>query len=309
MPGPCNGKKKRRTQGKSQKMVKASKSNPKTDDSSSPSSPSPQEIITPPPGILEPFGYGTAYTAIAEPKYVEEYSYSTPYRIATRLDEATVTGIEDPFEVALKQPYIYDPGNGPRVRNTRMFLSSSFFAQRPAYDDPMCAEFAQEEVLQMLMTVLPEDLALILWYNKSRATSRICPSCQRLYRLGDTLAPLIGDDYDSTPRYLAPQQSKEQRISGLCSPVCFVVASLSHPAAIKSAWGRMTEEIDDVSWELLNTLDPTTQDTPQNDLGAYLSMLLRMTRLHDLGLGQLCVPELDMELSGLERKLARISVS
>jgi hypothetical protein len=56
--------------------------------------------------------------------------------------------------------YIHDPGNGPRVRDTRTFLSS-FFAQPPAMDDPLCAEFAQEEVLQMLMTVLPEETALV----------------------------------------------------------------------------------------------------------------------------------------------------
>jgi hypothetical protein len=56
--------------------------------------------------------------------------------------------------------YIHDPGNGPRVRDTRAFLSS-YFAQPPSLDEPLCAEFAQEEVLQMLMTVLPEETALV----------------------------------------------------------------------------------------------------------------------------------------------------
>src|ERR1700730_4557155 len=56
--------------------------------------------------------------------------------------------------------YIHDPGNGPRVRDTRAFLSS-YFAHPPSLDDPLCAEFAQEEVLQMLMTVLPKDIALV----------------------------------------------------------------------------------------------------------------------------------------------------
>ena len=36
-------------------------------------------------------------------------------------------------EVMLKQPFIYDPGNGPRVRIAKEFISS-FFAQPPAYD-------------------------------------------------------------------------------------------------------------------------------------------------------------------------------
>ena len=36
-------------------------------------------------------------------------------------------------EVMLKQPFIYDPGNGPRVRIAKEFISS-FFAQPPAFD-------------------------------------------------------------------------------------------------------------------------------------------------------------------------------
>ena len=36
-------------------------------------------------------------------------------------------------KVMLKQPFIYDPGNGPRVRIAKEFISS-FFAQPPAYD-------------------------------------------------------------------------------------------------------------------------------------------------------------------------------
>lgn len=57
-------------------------------------------------------------------------------------------------------PYIHDPGNGPRVRDTRAFLNS-YFAQPPGLNDPLCAEFAQEEVCQMLCTVLPEETALV----------------------------------------------------------------------------------------------------------------------------------------------------
>lgn len=59
-----------------------------------------------------------------------------------------------------QEPYIYDPGNGARVRNTRQFLSS-YFAQPPTLDNPLCAEFAHEEVLEMLCTVLPEETALV----------------------------------------------------------------------------------------------------------------------------------------------------
>jgi hypothetical protein len=63
-------------------------------------------------------------------------------------------------EGLLQKPFIHDPGNGHRVRDMRAFLSS-FFAQPPALDDPLCAEFSQDEVLQMICTVLPEETALV----------------------------------------------------------------------------------------------------------------------------------------------------
>lgn len=65
--------------------------------------------------------------------------------------------------ILIATPNIYDPGNGPRVRDTRAFLSS-FFAQPPALEDPLCAEFAQEEILQMLCTVLPEETAIVCMF-------------------------------------------------------------------------------------------------------------------------------------------------
>lgn len=129
-------------------------------------------------------------------------------------------------------PNIYDPGNGPRVRDPRAFLSS-FFALPPALDDELCAEFSQEEILQMLCTVLPEDYAIvrtgslfestlmrvsiqILWYNKSRAMGRVCPSCRRLYSLGDVLPDLVQETPKFFPEPRSPYLAREQEISGLC---------------------------------------------------------------------------------------------
>lgn len=133
--------------------------------------------------------------------------------------------------VFIAAPNIYDPGNGPRVRDTRAFLSS-FFSQPPAWDDALCAEFAQDEILQMLCTVLPEEIAIvrsstwissrvptsiqILWYNKSRATGRVCPSCRRLYNLGDVLPDLVQDTPKFFPETRSPYLAREQEISGLC---------------------------------------------------------------------------------------------
>ena len=50
----------------------------------------------------------------------------------------------------------------------------------------------------------------------------------------------------------------------------------------------MADELDDATWDLL---DGPGQRT--NDMG--LGMLLKMTRCHDLGLGQLFFPELELD--------------
>jgi len=62
----------------------------------------------------------------------------------------------------------------------------------------------------------------ILWYNKSRAESRICPACQRLYRLGDHLPDLIDEELneDKPP---SAQLLREQKISGLCPFHAFLI--------------------------------------------------------------------------------------
>lgn len=53
----------------------------------------------------------------------------------------------------------------------------------------------------------------------------------------------------------------------------------------------MAEDLDDETWALLNT--PARAQPGQEDVG--LSMVLKMTRLHDLGLAQLCVPEMGID--------------
>lgn len=95
----------------------------------------------------------------------------------------------------------------------------------------------------------------------------------------------------------------EQVISGLCeqrykisglnlkktylgSPVCFIVASINYPEAIRLIYGKMADEMEEVTWEFLNTKGDGREDEG-------LSMVLRMTRLHDLGLAQLCLPDVE----------------
>lgn len=65
-------------------------------------------------------------------------------------------------------------------------------------------------------------LLQILWYNKSRGTSRICPACERLYHLGDVLPDLLPDDDEFTrvEKHIPPQLGREQELSGLCAIIC-----------------------------------------------------------------------------------------
>ncbi|KAF8064194.1 hypothetical protein FPV67DRAFT_1503890 [Lyophyllum atratum] len=305
MPGPSNIRKQRKSQGKSQKKSNqvngqlhlstsdSEDSSPSTsfdrdEDSSSPCSRSPTHLITPPPHIQAQ--REILITPVDDAPQHHDRGFHDEGVSFEPKGEVEIDAMPQPIPQA---PFIHDPGNGPRVRDTRAFLASKFFSQPPALEIPLCAEFAQEEVLQMLMTVLPEETALILWYNKSRATSRICPACQRLYRLGDILPDHLADGMPNpeTEARPSPQLEREQALSGLCSPVCFIVASFNYPGAIRSAWGRMEDELDDRTWGLLNG---PAEGNARGDVGTGLSMLMKMTRLHDLGLAQLCLG-LDVE--------------
>ncbi len=73
---------------------------------------------------------------------------------------------DDPTLILLSNPMIVDHGDGPRVRDMHAFLDSSF-AQPTCITDPLCAEFAQREILQMLRTVLPEETALVRLFPSS----------------------------------------------------------------------------------------------------------------------------------------------
>ncbi|KAI0351652.1 hypothetical protein OH77DRAFT_1410795 [Trametes cingulata] len=281
MPGPRNQKKKKHTQNKKDKRPLPE---PPTSSSKSPS-PTPAPATPPPPPVVAAAQHVSDdrihdFNHQAEQDLYQKYPVVYPPQ--EHIDEAPIPS------ALLKTPFIHDPGNGPRVKDPRAFLASRFAAP-PSLDDELCAEFAEEAVLQMLCTVLPEETALILWYNKSRRTSRICPACQRLYRLGDVLPDhLAGEDGEQrNETQSSPYLAREQQLSGLCSPVCFILAAYNYPGAIRSTWGRMAEELDDATWDLLGA-PPRAQD-----LG--LGMLLKMTRCHDLGLGQLFFPELALE--------------
>ncbi|KAJ7584845.1 hypothetical protein C8J56DRAFT_789123 [Mycena floridula] len=282
MPGPCNGKRKQRKSSNSHGRKSVGRAQGET-----------RKVIavtTTEPILIESVVHVDAYSPSPSPdsatQPVTPEEASLPRLISSK--EARVAH----DDILPQDPFIYDPGNGPRVRDTGAFLDS-FFAQPPAVNDAVCAEFAQQEILQMLKTVLPEETAMILWYNKSRSTSRVCPACQRLYRLGDTLPDHIYDENvpSPAPQPPSPQLEREQEISGLCSPVCFILASFNHPGVIKSAWGRTADEMSEASWMELNG----PGEAHASDISVGLGLLVRMTRLPDLGLEQLCFPDVDFD--------------
>ncbi|CCM00978.1 uncharacterized protein FIBRA_03026 [Fibroporia radiculosa] len=294
MPGPRNIKKKKQVQAKKTRRTETSGKAPELE-----ASPAPQLDALPVPSQID------SSQPAAHPPVIPDrlYAHETHDRIYVHdphddsSSESDTCGTDDDREVIplalLTEPFIHDPGSGPRVRDTRAFLASSFAAPA-SLDDPLCAEFAQDEMLEMLSTILPEETALILWYNRSRKTARVCPACQRLYRLGDVLPDHLDHEKEnSEPRVDAqssPYLLHEQELSGLCSPVCFIVASFNYPGAIRSTWGRGEEELDDETWDML---DGPGAGAAKNDMG--LGLLLKMTRCSDLGLGELFFPDEDMD--------------
>ena len=108
---------------------------------------------------------GVEVTSVATPEVG-----ITPGDLASRVErQDTFTTAEqdaelDKLEEMLpREPPIYDPGTGPRVRSMGEFLQSSF-ASEPTWEDELCAEFAQEEMLEMLRAVLPDEMALVSTY-------------------------------------------------------------------------------------------------------------------------------------------------
>jgi len=71
-----------------------------------------------------------------------------------------------------------------------------------------------------------------------------------------------------------------------------MLAAHRAPIPAKAAWGRMADDLDDETWGQLDKLEQPQSAKMPSEAGAGLGMLLKMTRLHDLGLAQLCVPGL-----------------
>lgn len=216
-----------------------------------PQCPSPSLSSSPSPPPLHPIPFDSwdlSHNHTPAPPYILS---SHPDTISEKPPSATSQEPpDDDIFLRLSNPIIHDPGNGPRVLSAQEFIHSSF-AQSPCTSDPLRAEFAQPEVLQMLCTVLPQETAIVctppnfyhgnskarltlflqfVWYNKSRKVGRVCPACRRLYQLGDALSnPFTDLDMDDPPekKESSPHLAAEQEISGLCTSFLLSV-SLHH---------------------------------------------------------------------------------
>ncbi|KAG8752167.1 hypothetical protein FRC14_007280 [Serendipita sp. 396] len=95
-----------------------------------------------------------------------------------------------------------------------------------------------------------DDEGEALWYNRTRSTHRVCPTCQRVYNVGDTLrAHVQGIDEPSVDTEQGHQQRlSEQYLSGICSVTCFALATYNFGHAAVLAYS--------LSWRQLG---PATQ--------------------------------------------------
>lgn len=128
----------------------------------------------------------------------------------------------------LREPPVYDPGTGPRVKSMGEFLRSSF-ASEPTWDDELCAEFAQEEMLEMLREILPEEMALVSVHGNipfncvTWAVMNLCSVC------GTTKADVVRVSALPVGGFFKP---------GTCSRAHFKVSGCprSHRTFIRNWW-------------------------------------------------------------------------
>ena len=187
MPGPRNQKKKKQSQVKKEKKqlspppeLSATEHSSTKSASQTSSPPTPSDSCPiPSPAHIAPleqeakhFDYADEtstipafYDQCSTPSHIqlleasaESYVHTPPVHTPPSYD-AAVTDSNAPIPASLlKNPFIHDPGDGPRVKDVRAFLASSLAAP-PSLDDPLCMEFSDEAVLEMLCAVLPYETA------------------------------------------------------------------------------------------------------------------------------------------------------
>ena len=140
MPGPCNSKKKKDQQQRKakQKQKKAS-----------------QVLLTEPER--------TQSVEDAEATFMDSRIEEEPKIQEGQVQSSSYHGLESEaasIAAALKQPFVFDAGDGPRVKDMRGFLSS-FFVPPPSLDESACCQFAEPDICLALQSILPYEIALV----------------------------------------------------------------------------------------------------------------------------------------------------
>ncbi|PVF99303.1 hypothetical protein CPB86DRAFT_796705 [Serendipita vermifera] len=287
MPGPANKKaaKKRQMKKKKQEKAKAHGGTlPIQDGAASVSTP--LEISQPSdrvpdyePANEEKQSIEIQYTELVDGCREEEarpwvepqdFQSNDDFRDETESEPGAIGVYDDEDEegvyeggVEMEEPCVFDPGNGPRVRNFVGFMKSAYaVAQETSFGADLLRTASASTVIPLLTRILPGEFATVMWYNRTRTTHRVCPACQRIYHLGEALRPHVKElepDRNEDPDYESDRQmTKQERLayaeqwrSGICSFPCYALATYNYGMEGILAYGLPWQDLDDAIREVL----------------------------------------------------------
>ncbi len=134
--------------------------------------------------------------------------------------------------MATSQPnnpsYVSQSSVGFHITDPQTWIRTSHLA--PVSQDPDRRHWTTQEGADQITQMFPHTPAGIVSlnlfiYNKSRDTDRICPSCRRWYKVGESehryesFDEFLRRDYSSSPT-INTERREEQNLSGLCSQFC-----------------------------------------------------------------------------------------
>jgi len=125
-------------------------------------------------------------------------------------------------------PCVSPSAVGFHITDPQTWIQTSHLA--PVSHDPDRRHWATQEGADQITQMFPHTLAGIVSlnlsiYNKSRDTDRICPSCRRWYKVGESehryesFEEFLRREYSSSPA-IDSEQREEQSLSGICSQLC-----------------------------------------------------------------------------------------
>ena len=129
-------------------------------------------------------------------------------------------------------PYVSKSPVGFHVTDLQTFLQAH---PTPTSKDPERHGFLGAE--PQLRQMFPQDAAgraacTLMIHNKTRDTERICPSCRRIYRVGE--GPKEWDSFEAfmsrvndTSSGVDSKIKEEQDLSGICNTLCFNILTVA----------------------------------------------------------------------------------